>query len=252
MADRWRGPNRRQFLLGGAVVAASAVATTETAAAGPFGSGDLGPWQHLVRAISTEAQIQRVLDTDGVFMFGDSLAVQDGKTLAQRLAARTGDALAVHNWSGQPSSAAVDALARWKQSYGLPRRILMAMGSNDIFSPPAVAGQVDRAMDLIGSTRTMIWVNVQVVRAAKTVSVQLADQRNSAWVNVQLADAQRRHSNLRIVRWAEYLAAKPNRLGLYLRDGLHTSVPLGQAARNDLMVQALATARSTGKTAEGG
>ena len=38
---------------------------------------------------------------------------------------------------------------------------------------------------------------------------------------------------------AEYLAVKSSRLTLYLRDGLHTSVPYGQAARNELTVQSL-------------
>jgi hypothetical protein len=38
---------------------------------------------------------------------------------------------------------------------------------------------------------------------------------------------------------AEYLAVKPSRLTMYLRDGLHTSVPYGQDARNELTVQSL-------------
>jgi hypothetical protein len=230
-------------LVAGAAVAASTVANTSPAAAG-YGSGDLGPWQNLSRAISTEAQIRRAVGTDGVFMFGDSIAVQDGKELAQRLAGRTGDVIAVHNWSGQPISAAIDALAQWKARYGLPRRILMAMGSNDIFDPSVVARQAERAMELAGTTRTVVWVNVQVVRSNQSFAVQLADQRNSAWVNSQLAAAEGSHSNLRIVRWAEFLAAKPSRLTIYLRDGVHTTVPLGQAARNELAVQALAVAKT--------
>jgi hypothetical protein len=38
---------------------------------------------------------------------------------------------------------------------------------------------------------------------------------------------------------AEYLAVKPSRLTMYLRDGLHTSVPYGQDARNELTAQSL-------------
>ncbi|TCN40194.1 hypothetical protein EV644_106122 [Kribbella orskensis] len=34
-------------------------------------------------------------------------------------------------------------------------------------------------------------------------------------------------------------AAQPGRLSTYLRDGLHTSVPLGQNARNELIVRAI-------------
>src|SRR3954449_8568011 len=36
---------------------------------GPYGSGTLGPWQHLLRRVSPEDQIRDVLTFDGVFMF---------------------------------------------------------------------------------------------------------------------------------------------------------------------------------------
>jgi hypothetical protein len=64
-------------------------------------------------------------------------------------------------------------------------------------------------------------------------------QRNSEWINLQLAQAQQRYPNLRIVHWAEYLAARPSRLHTLLRDGRHTTVPAGQTARNTLIVQAI-------------
>ena len=237
-------PNRRQIFTAGAVVAVSTVAvstatSTEAAFGGPYGSGDLGAWQAMSKAISTETQIKRVLATNGVFMFGDSIAVQDGKTLATRLIGRDGSQLAVHNWSGRPTSGAVDAMAQWATAYGLTRRILMATGSNDIFDPPRFAAQVDRAMKLAGSNRYVYWVNVHATRWSKTAAIQMADQRNSAWVNLQLSDAQKKYPNLRIIRWAEYLAAKPSRITSYLRDGVHTSITLGQDARNELTVQSL-------------
>jgi len=236
-------PNRRQIFTAGAVVAASTVAastlTATEAYAGPYGSGDLGAWENMSRAISTEAQIKRVVDTNGVYMFGDSIAVQDGKALAIRLLNRDGSQLAVHNWSGRPTSGAVDALLKWATSYGMPRRILMASGTNDIFDPTKFAAQVDRAMSIVGPSRTMYWINVQVARTSQPASVQLSDQRNGEWVNLQLHDAQKKYPNLKIIRWAEYLAIKPSRLTMYLRDGLHTSVPYGQDARNELTVQAL-------------
>jgi len=172
-------------------------------------------------------------------MFGDSIAIQDGKSLATRLLSRDGSQMAVHNWASRPTSGAVDALQQWASTYGLPRRILMASGSNDIFDPPKFAAQVDRAMSIVGQTRTLFWVNLQVVRKGQTATVQLADQRNSSWINMQLYDAQEKYPNLRIIRWAEWLWVKPYRLTNYLRDGVHTSIPLGQDARNELIVQAL-------------
>jgi hypothetical protein len=239
-------PNRRQIFTAGAAVAASTVAVstataTEAAATdgGLYGSGVLGSWSSATRAISTAAQIQRVRETNGVYMFGDSISVQDGKSLATRLLNRDGSQLAVHNWSSRPTYGAVDALQQWASTYGLPRRILMASGSNDIFDPPKFAAQVDRAISIVGPTQTLYWVNLQVVRKAQTAAVQLADQRNSAWLNMQLYDAQEKYPNLRIIRWAEWLWIKPYRLANYLRDGVHPSVPLGQDARNELIVQAL-------------
>jgi hypothetical protein len=251
-------PNRRQIFTAGAAVAASTVAVSTVAptpqataamsamtatSTGAYGSGTLGSWANGTRAISTGAQCQKVVDTNGVFMFGDSIAVQDGKALAIRLLGRDGSQLAVHNWAGRPTVGAVDALAEWAGTYGLPRRILMATGTNDIFDPPKFAAQVERAMSIIGGARTVHWINIQVARKALSATMQLADQRNSCWINLQLSDAQRKHSNLRIIHWTEYLAAKPNRLATYLRDGLHTSVPLGQDARNELAVQSLTASR---------
>ncbi|MEU4606927.1 hypothetical protein AB0F43_28430 [Kribbella sp. NPDC023972] len=246
MAQQPARPSRRQIMVAGAAtMAAATVGGTQVAyAAGyGYGSGDLGNWQISSKAIASESTIKYVLARDGVFMFGDSISIQDGRALATRLAGRTGDPLAVNNWSGRPTQPTVDALAQWATLYGLPRRILMAIGSNDIFTPPVFAAQADRTMDIVGPNRTVIWVNIQVARTTRPAAVQLADQRNSAWINLQLSDAQRRHPNLRIVRWAEYLAAKPGRLTWYLRDGVHTSVPAGQDARNELIVQGLTTAK---------
>ena len=251
-------PNRRQIFTVGAAAAVTVAVSTETASAttastsatsattatttGPYGSGLLGSWANGTRAISTTAQIHRVLDTDGVYMFGDSISVQDGKSLATRLLGRDGSQMAVNNWSSRPTSGAVDALQQWAAAYGLPRRILMASGSNDIFDPPKFAAQLDRAMSIAGRTRTVYWVNIQAVRKSVSATMQLADQRNSSWLNMQMYDAQENYSNLRIIRWAEWLWVKPYRLLNYLRDGVHPSVPLGQDARNELIVQAL-TAR---------
>jgi hypothetical protein len=230
---------RRRVLTAGAVAVGSTLLLPGQASADGYGSGALGPWENGSKAISTMTQIGPVLAGDGLFMFGDSISVQDGHALALRLQSRTGDLIAVHNWSGRPTAPAVDALQQWAQAYGLPGRILMATGSNDIFTPPVFAAQVDRAMAIAGAGRTVFWVNVQVCRTSQSAAVQLADQRNSGWINLQLADAQRRHPNLRIVRWAEFLAAMPSRLTMYLRDGVHTKETLGQDARNELIVQAI-------------
>jgi len=225
---------------GAALVATGAamVATAGSVSADTYGSGALGPWRELTRSISSDAQVRRVLAGDGVFMFGDSIAVQDGDALSSRLTKLTGRALAVDNWAGRPTEAAVDALQAWATTYGLPSRILMAVGTNDIFKPPAFGPQVERALAIAGPASTVYWINTHVSRTREPEIVQRADLRNGAWVNRQLDDATRRHPNLRVTRWSEFLGEVkyPHR---YLRDGLHTSVPLGQHWRNELIVRAI-------------
>ena len=210
-----------------------------TVAAGRYGSGTLDPWQDLLRRISPEDEIRDTLTFNGIFMFGDSIAVQDGLALEQLLATRTGDSIAVHDWSGQPTSAAVDALAGWERDYGLPSRIVMAVGTNDIFDPPAFGAQVERAMAIAGPKRTVYWVNVEVSRFRQSADVQAADRANSAWINQQLEEAAARHPNLKIIHWSEFLNSQPAGLAKYLRDGVHTSEPVGRAARNELIADAL-------------
>jgi len=214
-------------------------AATPAASTGVYGSGTLGHWQANTKVISSAAHVRRVVATDGVVLFGDSIAVQDGEALGRLLAQRTGASFAEYSWAGQPTSAAVDAMAAWARAYGLPHRIVMAVGSNDIFDPPGFTAQVDRALRIAGPSRTVYWVNVQVSRTDEPGPVQVADQRNSEWIDLQLAHAQLRYPNLRIVHWAEFLAARPGRMRTELRDGRHTTVPAGQNARNALILQAI-------------
>jgi len=212
---------------------------SDSGTGGGYGSGSLGRWQQQGHAISSVEQIRQVRRDDGIFMFGDSISVQDGKSLAQLLAGTTGDTLATHNWSGQPTAPAVDALETWARDFGLPRRLLISHGSNDIFDPSGFAAQIDRVMRIAGPDRTVFWVNVQVARSKQPAAVRVADQRNCQWINLQLAAAQRRYPNLRVIPWAEFLASGPERLGTHLRDGVHTSIPVGQQARNTLIVDAI-------------
>ncbi|MFG1907648.1 GDSL-type esterase/lipase family protein [Kribbella sp. NPDC048928] len=205
---------------------------------GAYGSGTLGPWQALSHRISTEDQVRDVLAFDGVFLFGDSIAVQDSPTLERLLADRSGDLIAFHDWSGQPATAAVDALEQWSHHYGLPNRIVMAVGTNDIFDPPAFTAQVERALRIAGPNRTVYWVNVYASRIKVAAPLRQADLANSAWINQQLEAAVAQHPNLRIIDWSGFLESQPNRPAQYLRDGVHTT-PLGAAARNELIADAI-------------
>lgn len=203
-----------------------------------YGSGALGDWSASQRAISTPEIIAQVLAADGLFMAGDSISVATARELAEMLLP-SGDLLAVHNWSGRPTAPAVDALIGWLNTYGWPRRILMATGTNDIFDPTVMSAQVDRMMVAAGPLRKVMWVSVQCARWNSTPEVELADQRNTGWVNAQLYEASARWPNLRVIPWHRWLAVSPARLGMYLKDGVHVTLPgapyIGSTFRNTII-----------------
>jgi hypothetical protein len=237
--------SRRRLLgFGAAAVATGAamVGTSNSVSADTYGSGPLTAWEGMNATISSEDQIHRVVAADGIFLFGDSIAVQDGNALARRVITLTHKPMAMHTWAGQPTEAAVDVLQAWKTKYGLPSRIVMAVGSNDIFKPPAFGPQVDRAMRIIGPVREVFWVDTYVCRIRESDQVQRADRRNTEWVNSQLDDAERRYPNLHVVRWSEFIATVKSTRH-YVRDGVHTTIPLGQRFRNGLITDALRSTR---------
>lgn len=203
-----------------------------------FGSGSLGDWTGNPVTETTASSIKLVKDRDGVFLFGDSITTQDARALAEDLLAQ-GDSLAVNAQGGRPTGPTVDELERWKNTYGLPSRVIVASGSNDIFDPRPMASQVERAAQLVGPQTCLTWVNVHVSRWSQPGGVQVADQRNTGWVNAQIAAVATRYPNVNVVDWELFLASKPSRIDTYLRDGVHTSVPLGQDARNALILHNL-------------
>lgn len=148
-----------------------------------------------------DGTITYVRDHDRLFLFGDSTGVQDGKALATELMRRAAISLAVHNWSGRPTRPAVDALENWADHV----RPAAAdpdghTGTNEIFDPPMFAAQADRTMKIVGPNRNVIWVNTQISRTAKSATIQVADQRNSAGIDSQIHDADKKYPNLRVVR----------------------------------------------------
>lgn len=205
---------------------------------GAYGSGDLGDWTQWSRAISAPA---RVAEAD-VWILGDSITYNDWAALATELRDRHGLVTAAHAWAGRPTTPTVDALAEWVAAHGPPRLVIMGSGTNDIFGPssqgpPIMAGQIDRAMAIVGPDVPVIWVEVHISRWLQAAHVQVNDQRNSGWVNGLLWEATRRHPNLSISIWERYLSAVPDRVRAYLTDGVHTNRTSGMWSRNELLRQ---------------
>src|SRR5665647_3141791 len=103
---------------------------------GRYGSGTLDSWAGYSERISTPQIIRAVVAQDGILAFGDSIGVSTFADLAGRLYS-SGTRLAMNAKSGRPTAPTVDILSRWATIYHLPTRILMAVGTNDIFNPPA-------------------------------------------------------------------------------------------------------------------
>lgn len=240
------GPLSQRFgrrLLGGMLIAGGITATAPSlqaqaaappAGAGLYGSGTLGNWTAMSQSVSTPQTIRVVVAKDGVFGFGDSIGVSTFRDLAVRLAP-SGTGLAVNAKSGRPTTPTVDILSQWATAYRLPRRIVMAVGSNDIFNPSVFSAQVNRVMTITGPNVTVYWPEIHVSRWSQSTGIQVADRRNSGWLNAQLYAAAAKHENLKIISWATFLAQRPGyRIGAYLSDGVHTTAA-GTASRNSVL-----------------
>src|SRR5665647_455230 len=130
---------------------------------GRYGSGTLDSWAGYSERISTPQIIRAVVAQDGILAFGDSIGVSTFVDLAGRLHS-SGTRLAMNAKSGRPTAPTVDILSRWATIYHLPKRILMAVGTNDIFNPPAFAAQINRVMTITGPDVVVYWPEIHVSR----------------------------------------------------------------------------------------
>ncbi|MDQ1536360.1 MAG: hypothetical protein QOE58_753 [Actinomycetota bacterium] len=224
-------PINRRTILGLAVAGSLLQITPQLAAAAPttpdYGSGRLGDWTTMGFSVSPDPFVNAAI-AKGVWMFGDSIAMRGQRDLAVRLSTERGQTLAVNHWAGRPTIPTVNELEKWIIRYGaLPRQIVMAVGSNDIFNPPVMAAQIVRTMGLVAGRAEVYWMDVQVSRRKSTAAIQIADQRNSGWVNSQIHNAVPRYQNLHLVPWFLAFASSPPRLTAYLEDGVHPNTTTG-------------------------
>jgi lysophospholipase L1-like esterase len=197
-----------------------------------YGSGAIGNWSSWSHELSLNWQFAAA----PVWQYGDSIARSEGAYFATRLYNEIGVTLAVDNKDGRPTGPAVDALIADLAQWPAPPVIIMATGTNDIFSPPFIAEEIDRVMAAVPSTTTVLWVNVYAQRWSQSTTVQIADIRNGGWVNMQIAEAEGEYDNLVVVDWFEFLSAYPGyRPGAYLSDGIHTNTDGRQARTTHIL-----------------
>jgi len=205
---------------------------------GPYGSGYLGNWLLLSHRGSSVEQCTTAYQSPlGVYAIGDSITNQTFSTLTSKLVA-DGRPPCINAWSGRPTRPGVDWLQA--QNGRLPKTLLIAKGTNDIFDPSVMAAQAKRALALAGSGRKVYWVNVYAKRAVSGGCYATADLRNSALINQTLRSVRNTYSGtpgyaqMVIIDWYAFLTASSSRPGLYLSDGVHLTTA-GVAARNELI-----------------
>lgn len=182
-----------------------------------YGSGDLGTtWQYQPPTTTGAAAGADVL------LVGDSITARCWPALRDQLRTQ-GHRLAVNYLSGRTTASGVDWLAA---QHTVPPLVVLELGTNDIFNPPVMAQEAQRAYQSVPDTTGLLWVDVYAVRTRYPVAVQLADSRNSAWVNTLIRG---QVPAAHVIPWSTAFAAKPSRIGMYLEDGVHPKPGVGCA-----------------------
>ncbi|MBK7721398.1 MAG: hypothetical protein IPI32_03990 [Austwickia sp.] len=193
-----------------------------------YGSGYLGSYAGLNhRTSSARGFAAAAAAPNGCLIIGDSVAARTAPYLNAIAREDFGESCAYEVWNGRPAEGAVNALQRIAERHGLPRRVVMIAGANDIFNPPEFRAQVERAVAIVGPNRTLTWASVFVRRPLTGTAA--ADLENSRWLNILLSRVTSAHENLSVVNWYGFLAQRQRHLSTYLLDGVHPTVEGRQA-----------------------
>lgn len=220
---------------------------------GPYGSGVLGDWSTLSHGLycfnpngtlqtsytraakATQAASSAALPCTGedVRLYGDSITF-GGKSAFAAEMGNYGLTTYVDAWSGRPTTPVADAICA-ETATGLPKDVVVASGTNDIFNSTVMAGQIQRIKTCIadknaartdGVVTKLFWVDVQATRWGQTDVIERNDQRNSMAVNMAI------WNNLdksQIIQWSQRFLANPALLTTYLVDGVHPKTGTGYA-----------------------
>lgn len=220
----------RVFVLAAALLGLSA----PTTASADYGSGVLGDYTKYshcdtgcrgVNTTNSRYVYSASWDTAEVGLAGDSTVARAWGDVVPIIAARGKTGLAVNYWSGRPTAPLVDWLIQRVQAgKRIPPVLIIASGSNDIYSPVGLAAQIRRLKAALPSSVTLFWVDIQVSRTKYSQAVQIADQRNSMALNQQIYTTM---DYSRVIRWSELFWSAPWRLSYYLDDGVHQKVGVG-------------------------
>jgi hypothetical protein len=220
---------------------------------GPYGSGVLGDWStlsHGLYCFNPDGSLQNyytkaarktyalssaalACNSEDVRLYGDSITFGGKSAFAAEMGAR-GLTTYVDAWSGRPTTPVADAICA-EAVNGLPKVVVVASGTNDIFNPSVMATQINRVKTCIaqkndartdGVVTKLFWVDVQITRWGQTDLIERNDQRNGEAINYAI------WNNLdkgQIVQWSARFLQNPGLLTNYLADGVHPKVGTGYA-----------------------
>ncbi|MBW3084053.1 hypothetical protein KEM60_00236 [Austwickia sp. TVS 96-490-7B] len=186
-----------------------------------FGSGFHGDYGVYRRETSAPEQLRAAAAaSNGCLIVGDSMATFVVKDMVEQLRVDPGVECAYDTWPGRPTEGTANALLDIGRRYGLPRRVVVFSGSNDIFNPPLFAPQMDRLLRGVGTGREVFWVTTFISRHPGT-SRGDADTRLTSWINRDIRSAAARHPGVTVVSWDGLFAGGPETVRSLLKDGLH-------------------------------
>lgn len=182
-----------------------------------FGSGTLGSYLTYSHGVTND------FATADIGLVGDSITTL-GRPDFQAAAALYGKTVATDYWSSRPTKPAVDTTLSRPI---LPRILIMATGTNDIFYPLGMGAQVTRTVNAVAAkgVEHLFWVDVHCCRTKVALQTQVYDERNTCLVNNQI------HDNMEtshVIQWHNTL----NGRGItwppyYLSDGVHPKAGVG-------------------------
>ncbi|QQS02349.1 MAG: hypothetical protein IPK37_08600 [Austwickia sp.] len=204
-----------------------------------YGSGYHGDYGVYHRETSPPDQLAAAAAaSNGCLVVGDSIATFVVRDLVADLRRTSGDECVYDTWPGRATEGTANALLEIKRKHGLPPRVIVMSGTNDIFNPPLFERQMNRLIDGIGPGREIIWVNTFDSRRP-TTEQSAADERNTAWINSVLQAKAARTPALHLVRWDSLFRGDAHNVEVLLSDGVHPNAA-GIDAMVDLVRASLA------------
>lgn len=165
-----------------------------------------------------------------MLVLGDSLT-RESRVLTQRLLRASGWTPTFRCWGSRRLDWGIAQIDRARRLGQLPGVVVVALGTNDISweTPETTTRRVRALMDRIGTTRQVLWVDLDVDHSSFS-------RARAAWFNRFIRAEARSHSNLTVLAWERF--ARAERAARY--DGIHYG-DRGYRLRAEFLARALDT-----------